>query len=211
MRDRQVSKRHAAAGVGAAEDSETRTSCYLTGERGERPRWCREELWAPCSGYTRYTARYWGLFFARVIHRESRVAIYLSFVRASFCALGAAPSHLSIYTAARGQLSINYPERGRMRSALARVGGSGRRGTTVALLQLVERRTDKTHQTGPLLTQSVTGVVELPRRQILPDRRLDGTALSVAPQGELRSERPSMEIGVTVRKHDEASANEVTR
>jgi hypothetical protein len=88
---------------------------------------------------------------------------------------------------------------------------SGRRGTTVALLQLVERRTDKTHQTGPLLTQSVTGVVELPRRQILPDRRLDGTALSVAPQGELRSERPSMEIGVTVRKHDEASANEVTR
>jgi hypothetical protein len=125
MRDRQVSKRHAAAGVGAAEDSETRTSCYLTGERGERPRWCREELWAPCSGYTSYTARYWGLFFARVIHRESRGAIYLSFVRASFCALGAAPSHLSIYTAARGQLSINYPERGRMRNGPGRVGGVG--------------------------------------------------------------------------------------
>jgi hypothetical protein len=60
-------------------------------------------------------------------------------------------------TVRRASLSINYPERGRMHSALAGVGGSGRRGTTVALLQLVERRTNKTHQTGPLLTQSVIG------------------------------------------------------
>ena len=57
-----------------------------------------------------------------------------------------------------GSLSINYPDGGGIRSSPGRGWWSGRRGTAVALLQLVERRTNKTHQTGPLLTQSVIGV-----------------------------------------------------
>lgn len=75
-----------------------------------------------------------------------------------------------------------------------------------------ERR--KTHQTGPLLTQSVIGAGGCCRaaaRAKLPDRRQDGTALSVAQGVSFAQSISRMEMGVTVRKHDEASANELTR
>ena len=84
----------------------------------------------------------------------------------------------------------------------------------MALLQLVERREARRTRPGHFsrnLSSAQDDIVELPRGQKLPDRRQDETALSVARGGSFAESISRMEMGVTVRKHDEASANELTR
>lgn len=90
----------------------------------------------------------------------------------------------------------------------------GQRGTTVALLQLVERRRGQTHKTGPLLTQSChrrrLRFVSCREGKRTPDRHL-GELLFRWLSMELSLKAYLAAISVTVRKQVESSANELTR
>lgn len=77
----------------------------------------------------------------------------------------------SAYSALRGLLAINYPERGKDAHCPGQCRRSGRRGTTVALLQLVERRDARRTRPGHFsrnLSSAQEDVVELPRGQNCP-------------------------------------------
>jgi hypothetical protein len=92
-------------------------------------------------------------------------------------------SILSVHTAARELFSMNYPERGRMRSALVGVGGVGDEEPPWRCCSWSkggEARCTRPGHFSRNLSSAQDDVVELPRGQKLPDRRQDGTALSVA-------------------------------